>query len=542
MSAIFNTRYLSLTLLACASVMGLSIFGLISPAYATCNPCITFDNTQYPNNKYFVDHGMFITVRFDSPQASPLTVTVQSKEGLDATSSIAILTPAPVFTSSDGGYTFTLPTSYVYLTTGNSDPNKPSIQYLDNNTVIVVTVNGVSAYTGIQSTEYTGPDFITTAGLQPDLTVNPYTSGICSGSDNNHDGICTSEIAADGSGLSITYNGATYRYYCSAGTSPPATYVGLGTSSNPDPICPTDSTGKDIFLEVDWFVGHQPSKSAIDKLVATYANKGVRLHVQLDDAIPYHSDSIQPPSNGNAGNTDFDNLKKKYFGTSAERTCSSTTCSSIVNYILTAKRLVFHYAIFAHGQPGGYSGTSEDPGNDIMISLSGFSGGIGTSDQQTGTLMHELGHNLGLLHGGGDSNNCKPNYPSVMSYTFQMPTYTGSSWIPQYSNGAENGLYEISLSEPAGLWPPSPAPFVTFWYTGSGFLRYTLPSTGGPVNWNGNAVSTDTGLSIDVDNLNISGCTSAPYTTLVDYNDWYYAEYDMWNPNWTTSSMQDGAP
>ncbi|MGC1647546.1 MAG: hypothetical protein WA741_17140, partial [Candidatus Sulfotelmatobacter sp.] len=47
-----------------------------------------------------------------------------------------------------------------------------------------------------------------------------------------------------------------------------------------------------------------------------------------------------------------------------------------------------------------------------------------------GTLMHELGHNLTLLHGGRfypDSNttpeasfNCKPNYQSVMNYLFQV--------------------------------------------------------------------------------------------------------------------------
>ena len=33
-------------------------------------------------------------------------------------------------------------------------------------------------------------------------------------------------------------------------------------------------------------------------------------------------------------------------------------------------------------------------------------------------LMHELGHNLGLFHGGADSTTCKPNYLSVMNYSF----------------------------------------------------------------------------------------------------------------------------
>ena len=32
--------------------------------------------------------------------------------------------------------------------------------------------------------------------------------------------------------------------------------------------------------------------------------------------------------------------------------------------------------------------------------------------------MHELGHTLGLQHGGADDVNLKPNYLSVMSYAF----------------------------------------------------------------------------------------------------------------------------
>ena len=39
---------------------------------------------------------------------------------------------------------------------------------------------------------------------------------------------------------------------------------------------------------------------------------------------------------------------------------------------------------------------------------------------QAGTFMHELGHNLGLRHGGTDESNYKPNYLSVMNYAFQF--------------------------------------------------------------------------------------------------------------------------
>ncbi len=44
--------------------------------------------------------------------------------------------------------------------------------------------------------------------------------------------------------------------------------------------------------------------------------------------------------------------------------------------------------------------------------------------------MHELGHNLGLQHGGADDWNNKPNYLSVMNYLFQQDGLT----VPERGN------------------------------------------------------------------------------------------------------------
>jgi hypothetical protein len=95
--------------------------------------------------------------------------------------------------------------------------------------------------------------------------------------------------------------------------------------------------------------------------------------------------------------------------------------------ILAAKTRVFHYAIFGHSPypdntttplwEDTISGYGEMPGNDFMVTLGEWDF---TADEQEGTFMHELGHTLGLDHGGGDSMNYKPNYLSVMNYTFQM--------------------------------------------------------------------------------------------------------------------------
>ena len=95
--------------------------------------------------------------------------------------------------------------------------------------------------------------------------------------------------------------------------------------------------------------------------------------------------------------------------------------------ILAAKTRVFHYSIFGHSPypdntttplwEDTISGYGEMPGNDFMVTLGEWDF---TADEQEGTFMHELGHNLGLDHSGGDSMNYKPNYLSVMNYTFQM--------------------------------------------------------------------------------------------------------------------------
>ena len=95
----------------------------------------------------------------------------------------------------------------------------------------------------------------------------------------------------------------------------------------------------------------------------------------------------------------------------------------------------------ANGQVTSMSGYSDVGGQSSVISLG--EGGWGpptnpTSDGNTwqvkaGTFMHELGHTMGLTHGGTWYNNlakndytptleanCKPNVQSIMSYSFQV--------------------------------------------------------------------------------------------------------------------------
>ncbi len=68
------------------------------------------------------------------------------------------------------------------------------------------------------------------------------------------------------------------------------------------------------------------------------------------------------------------------------------------------------------------------PGNDVIVSLRAMGmaadGILGSSCDQWQTVMHELGHTLGLRHGGTDhvtSSTTKGTaYKSIMSYTWQL--------------------------------------------------------------------------------------------------------------------------
>jgi hypothetical protein len=141
---------------------------------------------------------------------------------------------------------------------------------------------------------------------------------------------------------------------------------------------------------------------------------------------------------------------------------SSTTSPPLIlsTALLDAKAQVYHYGLFIHSYQTACSssGLAETPGNDFIVSLGCQFGpydasgnpighSVGTQEEQAGTFMHELGHNLGLGHGGplyvngqlqytSDYNdNCKPNYPSVMSYSRQFPTF-----FPSITEWREKGL------------------------------------------------------------------------------------------------------
>lgn len=306
-----------------------------------------------------------------------------------------------------------------------------------------------------------------------------------------------------------------------------------------DPVCPKKGV-RDILVEVDCIAGQCPSVDAITKVKNAFSEQGIELHVQysttgdikMGEAALVDSDHNSSPATGTRfPGTDsapgFDQIKSKHFGTLDERgVAGSPAETDWLNYKWKQKQQVFHYVLFAKYQTGntGSSGIAELGGNDLMISLGSFSGGVGSVEQQAGTFMHELGHNLNFNHGGADNINCKPNYLSVMHYARQMgdlvPTrdvdYSRKAMGPMDGAvPAPNELSENSLSEDAGVETYADVGMTTALdndasaeeqYTYGPGTPAALVWTGGPTDWNR---TPPTGGTVSVNINDLSGCNGA---------------------------------
>lgn len=295
----------------------------------------------------------------------------------------------------------------------------------------------------------------------------------------------------------------------------------------------------DIFLHIDWMAdnnhSHRLEDEAIRWIVEAFDSSpytsptgsiGINLHVDqgsnsilnFDTGDTWgdlsraheitHQDQLGTSSSRNDYNwSNFDDLKNASGG-----------------FTESGRTPIFHYVVSAHDYAStGSSGLSRGvPASDFIVSLGTFTNSVGTSHEQAGTLMHELGHNLGLCHGGpltltennGQCNiNFKPNYLSIMNYSFQLEglTINQTEGHFDYSTLELPTLHEDNLDEPTGLGPNA-----TSYGTRSfcnGFWQPTLDASGS-IDWNCNNNDNETGVRHNINGEN------GDSEELISYEDW----------------------
>lgn len=282
-----------------------------------------------------------------------------------------------------------------------------------------------------------------------------------------------------------------------------------------------DPCRKTVAVQLDYMT--RPLQAAIDTVEASFdaaplpavlpcpyfgfpqKPSGVKLIVDVDNQIPFQSwlnfTQSYPMT--------FDYVKAAFFDPN--------------------RALYFHYGIFAHDLApappmNSISGAGEIFGQNFMVTLGEWKNG-GTVKQQAGTLMHEIGHNLGLDHGGSDAANFKPNYLSVMNYAFQVTgivTLTadgGNVTRFDYSRQQLPSLNESSLDETV---PLAIGNNVTSWTCPDGH-HVDFGVTSGPIDWNCNGTADTPKVSVDINN-------DTRLEALGGFTDWSNLQY-----NFTTS-------
>lgn len=289
---------------------------------------------------------------------------------------------------------------------------------------------------------------------------------------------------------------------------------------------------KNILIQVDYMSsadpGVTPQKQAFENVKAAFAAKG---YTMIIDAGSLFGDALNTGYNWGKGGRSLTSTPCVQLDTAAG--CGSSLYQIKAQYFDVRRTSIFHYAIFGTTQQtdgsGGSSGIAEIGGNDFLVTLGNWSLNTNTTantnkliNYQAGTFMHELGHNLGLRHGGDENTNYKPNYFSVMNYLYQLnglsssatgigpfqrwkcqkysvcsfteSASTSNSMVLSYSSGTSANLNENALLESANI--------------GRG------ADSGVYADWNNSGSMDGSAYAFDI---NMDGSYSS---ALHDYNDW----------------------
>lgn len=205
---------------------------------------------------------------------------------------------------------------------------------------------------------------------------------------------------------------------------------------------------KDIFIEMDYDAGNPPPLQAVLDVKEAFAKAPIDAGgVSNPDGTPGINLWIDTGGLMEGGVPVGENLGGGNEFTQAPGTICNMSTDGDMNGDIDfyevkndnfdpTRQDTFHYAVSTVGCANSPGGQGEQGGNDLVI--------YSTEDiHYPKTLMHELGHNLNLFHGGFEQDKeCKPNYISVMSYD-HVP---GILWADLGQEGG--GEYHVDYSPP----------------------------------------------------------------------------------------------
>jgi hypothetical protein len=305
-----------------------------------------------------------------------------------------------------------------------------------------------------------------------------------------------------------------------------------GTPELDLPGAGADPQHKDLFVEIDTHQDILLQQSLLDEIISSFnnspvsnpsGNSGVNLHMSIDETTLPHRDYVADMTSGlPALYAQMREQRDQFFGTPAQRQ------SPISEELLKSKLLVYRYGVIGGSilftinnpcpdgdptvtlRPGGMG---EIPGDEFIITLQDPNNRPGDMAR---SIMHELGHCLGLKHGGCDNVNFKPNYFSVMNYMhgLEVPSW-GAVWNNNlrldYSRAELPDVDENALSEPIGIGsndvstagrlfafandnPINPSGSTRIWIADG--------SPGAAVDWDIDGSTTAVGIMLDVSRNN----------------------------------------
>ena len=175
------------------------------------------------------------------------------------------------------------------------------------------------------------------------------------------------------------------------------------------PAMGADPHRKDLFVEIDYMKGCKASPSALQRVVDVFDEHDITLHIDAENCFINFPDELN----------ESEELPLKKNIEKAFDDNGSYWKTTIDSHFNKKRKDIFRYCIYVNMfNSAGTLGISNGiPGNSFMCAQ----GLYGNNEvKEAANFMHELGHTLGLTHGGAkDDHFCyKPNHLSIMNYLY----------------------------------------------------------------------------------------------------------------------------